>query len=89
MKETLHALLIHTINQDLPRVLRIHGRLSYGDQIKADEMVFMQTICKTIGAMKNFVDNDQEYQGILSKYIILVSEVTQMALANEKEHVCG
>jgi len=89
MKETLHALLIHTINQDLPRVLRIHGRLSCGDQIKADEMVFMQTICKTIGKMKTLVDNDQEYQGILSKYIILVSEVTQMAVANEKGQICG
>ena len=88
MKKTLHTLLIHTINQDLPRVLRIHGRLSYGDQIKADEMHFMQNTCKTIGAMKALVDNDQEYQGILSKYIILVSEVTQMAVANEKGQVC-
>lgn len=52
-------------------------------------MVFMQTICKTIGKMKALVDNDQEYQGILSKYIILVSEVTQMAVANEKGQICG
>ena len=83
-KGTMHALLIHSSNAQLPRVLRIHKKVSCGCQMDDADMAFMQDVCKVTATMKSLMDAHPDYHDFVSRYISLIGEITGLALANEK-----
>jgi hypothetical protein len=82
-KGTLHALLVHSSNTQLPRLLKIHKKVSCGCQMDEVDMVFMREVCQVTGTMKSLMDAHPDYHDFLSRYISLIREVTSLALANE------
>lgn len=83
-KGTMHALLIHSSNAQLPRVLRIHKKVSCGGQMDDADMAFMQDVCKVTALMKSLMDAHPDYHDFVSRYISLIGEISGLALANEK-----
>lgn len=81
---TLHALLVHSSNTQLPRLLRIHKKVSCGCQMDDADMAFMQDVCKVTATMKSLMDAHPDYHDFVSRYISLIGEITGLALANEK-----
>ena len=81
---TLHALLIHSSNTQLPRVLRIHKKVSCGCQLEDADMAFMQEVCKVTATMNSLMDAHPDFHDFVSRYISLIGEIAGLALANEK-----
>jgi len=82
-KGTLHALLVHSGNTQLPRLLKIHKKVSCGCQMDEADVTFMREVCQVTGTMKSLMDAHPDYHDFLSRYISLIRETTSLALANE------
>lgn len=82
-KGILHALLVHSGNVHLPRLLQTHQRVTDGCQLSNSEINFMKDVCKVTGSMQILMNEYPDYHDFVARYISLIREITGMALANE------
>jgi hypothetical protein len=81
----MQALLHESSSVHLPRVLRIRKELAAGKRLDEKDVAFMHEVFKAAGHLKPFVDRHLEFQEFYAREIMLLHEITALALANELE----
>lgn len=79
----MQALLHESSSVHLPRVLRIRKELSTGKRLDEKDLAFMHEVCKAAGHLKPLVERHFDYQEFYAREIMLLHEITSLALANE------
>jgi hypothetical protein len=82
-KGTIQALLIHSSNVHLPRLLQTHQKVTHGYLLNDTDMKFMQDVCTVTGAMRFIMNDYPDYHDFIARYISLIREITGLALSNE------
>ena len=79
----MQAMFHQSSTVELPRVLRIRKDLLSGSRMTENDVAFMRDACQSAAQMKPLVDRHQEYQEFYARKIMLLHEITSLALANE------
>lgn len=80
----MQALFQQSSTVELPRFLRIRKALQSGRRLAEEDMAFMREACQAAAEQKPLADRRQEYREFYARKIMLLHEITSMALANEK-----
>jgi len=75
--------LINLSSQLMPRILRIHTRMKLGEKLNVRDVDFLRQNLKSINQLLPTVQRENEYEQILSSWIFMLHEITNMALENE------
>jgi len=75
--------LINLSSQLMPRILRIHTRMKLGEKLSVRDVDFLRQNLKSINQLLPTVQRENEYEQILSSWIFMLHEITNMALENE------
>jgi len=86
-KGTLHALLVHSSTNHLPRLLQTQQKVTCGAQLSHSDISFMQEVCTLTGSMKTLMHDYPDYHEFIARYISLIREITGLALSNEMAKV--
>ena len=86
-KGTLHALLVHSSTNHLPRILQTQQKVTCGCQLSNSDIRFMQEVCTLTASMKTLMQDYPDYHEFIARYISLIREITGLALSNEMAKV--
>jgi hypothetical protein len=79
----MQALFHQSSTVELPRVLRIRQYLMSGRRMAETDVTFVGEVCDSAAKIQPLVDRHQEYQEYYARKIMLLHEITSLALANE------
>lgn len=79
------VLLNKLTEETLPKALEIKARLDRGERLDHWDIECLQGMFKRAEEIKPFVDDHPEYQEIFAHAVHLCKELTDQALANEKQ----
>lgn len=83
--EILITALAKRFNEErYPRALELEKKVSRGETLNEHDMVFLETVLNDAKYILRFSDKYPEYQDIMTKVVQMYSDITKMALENEK-----
>jgi hypothetical protein len=78
--------LVERFNQQrLPRAMELKKRVDKGECLKDQDIAFLEEVLKDANHIMPLVDKHPEWQKTASRAISLYKEITEKALANEKQ----
>jgi hypothetical protein len=81
----IQVLLDRFNSQRLPRALELQTKVEGGGRLEQFEVDYLADVLNDIRAIKGLVDRHPEYQPLVVKGMQLYAEITEKALANEKQ----
>lgn len=81
----IQVLLDRFNSQRFPRALELKAKVEGGGRLEQFEVDYLADVLNDIRAIKGLVDRHPEYQALVVKGMQLYTEITEKALANEKQ----
>jgi len=81
---TIQAMLQRLNNQRLPRALELKARVDGGGKLEEGDVDFLQAVFADANQAQVYAEKYPEYRPLVTKLILLYSEITSRALENEQ-----
>lgn len=75
--------LIDLSTHVIPRIFRIHSRMKLGDKLSDRDISFLRDNFNKISHCLPSLHRDADYQQVYTSWILMLREITDMALENE------
>jgi hypothetical protein len=83
---TIAALMIRLKESRLPRARRLQEKVNQGERLSDSDIRFLKRVYEDSRSSQALIMRNPEYNGLVSRFLDLYTEIITKGLENEKAH---